>query len=112
MSLRRFDHVELKRRRIASGKKPELLALIIERTKEAYIAYETGRTVPPTPVVLALCDELDCSPDDLLRPVDDGAEREAAARLRAASRRAQGLPDFVEDPAALDDAAELLRRHA
>jgi hypothetical protein len=95
----------------ASGKPYELISLEIDRTKETLIAYLMGRIVPPVPVVLALCDSLGCHPEDLLRPVEpDPATVIANARRR--SRRAQGLPEKVTDPAALDEAAHLFRRRA
>jgi DNA-binding XRE family transcriptional regulator len=105
-----FDRHELKRLRVATGKKPELIALELGITKEAYVAYETGRAVPPTNRILALCDLFDCSAADLLRPEHSIAA--VAARSRTRSRKAQGLPAKVTDPAALDDAARLLRRQA
>ena len=107
----RFDNLALKRLRLSSGKKPELLALILGLTKEAYIAYETGRSTPPTNRVFQLCDELGCRPEDLLRPVAEPMAEVVKAAVKKSTRK-QRLPEKVTDPAALDEAAELLRRRA
>ncbi|HEY1444756.1 MAG TPA: helix-turn-helix transcriptional regulator [Acidimicrobiales bacterium] len=101
----RFDHVELKRRRIVSGKKPELIALEIDRTKEAYSSYERGIAIPPMPIALAVCDALGCKLEDLLVPVDDSDDVRAAM---IAGRAAQGLPTELPDDQ-VEAAAELLR---
>jgi transcriptional regulator with XRE-family HTH domain len=66
----RLDGVELKRRRLLSGKKPELLALSLGITKETYIGYEQERITPTAKRLFALCDELDCRADDVMLPVD------------------------------------------
>jgi transcriptional regulator with XRE-family HTH domain len=102
----RFDPVELKRRRIESGKKPELIALEIDRTKEAYSSYERGIATPPTPVLLAICDALGCEPADLL--VIDHTDDDAARADMIAGRAAQGLPTELPDDE-VETAAELLR---
>jgi hypothetical protein len=107
-----FDRAELKRRRIASGKPLELVALEIGRTKEAVVGYESGKLMPPVPVVMALCESIGCQPGDLLRPIVEPDTAAIITNARKRSRRAQGLPEKVEDPAALDEAAELLRRQA
>lgn len=107
----RFDNVALKRRRLESGKKPELIALDLDITKEAYIAYETGRSVPPTARVLALADEFGCEPGDLYAEVEDDLPGRAR-RSAFAEARAQGLPEQIEDPVALEEGAELLRQPA
>jgi transcriptional regulator with XRE-family HTH domain len=105
----RFDHVELKRRRIESGKKPELIALEIDRTKEAYSAYERGIATPPTAVLLAICDLLGCEPSDLL--VADTSDDEQVYQAMVDSRAEQGLPTALPDDQ-VDAAAELLRLHS
>ena len=101
-----FDGAELRRRRLALGLKREHVAIATNRTAESITSWELGRQVPPTPVVMALCHVLDCEPADLFR-VDDDLDQIAEAH-RVASRRAQGLPDTITDPGALDAAAELL----
>ena len=88
MARYRFNSETLKRLRVASGKKPKAIALGIDRAKEAYIAYERGVAVPPTPVMLALCDLLGCEPADLVDAVDDDELHTAMVKSRAA----QGLP--------------------
>ena len=66
----------------------------------------------PTARLLAICEVLNCRPEDLLKAERTGPITEAARRASAHSRQAQGLPPQVEDPSALDEAAELLRRRA
>jgi transcriptional regulator with XRE-family HTH domain len=102
----RFDPAELKRRRIESGKKLELVALEVGRTKEAVSAYERGLAVPPTPILFALADALGCEPADLLVP--DDSDDEAIRAAMVASRIAQGLPVELPDDG-VETAAELLR---
>jgi transcriptional regulator with XRE-family HTH domain len=104
----RFDHAELRRRRKAAGKTGEGMALAVHRTFPTYYAYEHGTRVPPTHVLALICAELGCEPNDLLVPMDDDLA-EVADALGIRSRRAQGLPDTVTDPAVLDEVADLLR---
>lgn len=104
----RFDPSALRRLIDASEKPDELIAYLIGKTVATLYGYKSGRIVPPTEVVGDLCAVLECRPEDLLTEVDELTE--AADRLRLRTRRAQGLPDTVEDPAALDEAADLLRR--
>ncbi len=106
----RFDRSELKTRIDASGKPLEQIALDIKRTKEAVVAYLTGKVIPPTGVVMALCDSIGCRPEDLLRPVPEPDPAAIITEARKRSRKAQGLSEKITDPAALDEAAELLRR--
>ena len=107
----RFDGPALKRRIRASGKPPELIALQIGRTKESLLSYMAGRSAPSTAIAMALAAELGCSMEDLFTPVVDDLPKVVRAAVKKSTRN-QRLPEKVTDPAALDEAAELLRRQA
>jgi transcriptional regulator with XRE-family HTH domain len=109
MSQYRFDHRKVKAARLATGLKREHAAVATNRTKELIASVECGRVAPTMPVILKLCDLYGIEPADLLVEVDGEDEAvDAVRRLRVESRRAQGLPDAVEDAAALTDGAEIL----
>jgi transcriptional regulator with XRE-family HTH domain len=67
----RFDRDEYRRRRKAAGLRPEQIALAVGRTTGAVTNYELGRAIPPLRVLAQLCELLDCTPNDLLRSVDE-----------------------------------------
>jgi transcriptional regulator with XRE-family HTH domain len=104
----RFDGPGLKRRIRASGKPHELIALKVGRRAGTLLGYESGRIAPSLDIARALAAELGCPMEDLFTPAVDDLPK-VAARARVKSRKAQGLPSKVTDPAALDEAAELLR---
>jgi DNA-binding XRE family transcriptional regulator len=106
----RFDGGALKRLIRASGKPAEQVALDVGRTKESLVAYMSGKVTPSLGVVTSLAAALGC-PVEALFIVEDDLPA-VADRARAASRKQQGLPAKVRDRAALDEAAQLLRRHA
>lgn len=60
-----FDGTELRRRRIAAGQSAAYLAARVGRSVDAIWFYERGEVDPPTSILLAICDELGCSPSDL-----------------------------------------------
>jgi DNA-binding XRE family transcriptional regulator len=104
----RFDHKAAKAARIRAGLKPEHVALATDKTKETILGWESGKFLPPMATLLAMCDLYGVEPADLYVAVEHDGEGEAVRRLRIESRRAQGLPDQVTDPAALDDGAAIL----
>jgi transcriptional regulator with XRE-family HTH domain len=68
-----FDPDEFHRRRLAADLPQEYLALAVGRTAASVADYERGRTAPPIPVLWKLCEVLGCTPNDLVRPVDEPA---------------------------------------
>jgi transcriptional regulator with XRE-family HTH domain len=94
----------------ASGIKLEQIALDLDVTKEAVVAYLSGRAKPPVERLLVLCQILNLSVEDVFVPVDHVAQ--VAVRSGRRSRRDQGLPEKVTDGATLDEVAELLSRQA
>jgi hypothetical protein len=106
--LYRFDHQKLRDLVDESGQPLELLALKVGRTRPAIESYLRGRSVPPAPVVAALCDVLGCQPEDLLVVVPDAEHDALVHDAMIASRTAQGLPTTLPDDQ-VEAAAELLR---
>jgi transcriptional regulator with XRE-family HTH domain len=110
LSVYRFDPEALKRLRLGAGLKREQLALDLDVTKEAVTAWETGRTIPRSRTLLRLAERLGTEPAALLAVDSDALPvSEQAREASFAARRAQGLPDLIEDAAALDEGAQLLR---
>ena len=106
-----FDPQALRALCRASGLKLEAIALGAGRgSKETLQSWLAGRTAPNSVALGKLCQVLACSPQDLVRPIDRVAE--VAERHAVRSRRRQGLPAKVTDPAALDDGAKLLKPRA
>jgi transcriptional regulator with XRE-family HTH domain len=103
----RFDNRALKTRRADAGMRPAQVAASLGVAKDAYYRWETGRGLPPVDLLGRLCAELDCELGDLLVAIDPPAV--VAHRHVARSRREQGLPERVQDEAALDATAALLR---
>jgi len=93
----RFNHEKLRQLVEASGEPLELTALKVGRSRPALESYLRGRSVPPAPVVAALCDVLGCQPEDLLVAVPDAEHDALVHDAMMASRTA---------------AAELLRLHS
>jgi transcriptional regulator with XRE-family HTH domain len=104
-----FNHEAAKRYRIAAGFKPEHIALATGRTTGAVFAWERGRMQPRLDVLLRLAELYGCELDDLIIKDNDGERMDAIRAACEASRRAQGLPPGIEDPAAVAELAELLR---
>lgn len=67
--MRAFDGALLRSRRLATGKRIELVALEVGRSVESIRAYESGRAAPPIVVATALADSLDTDLDALLTEV-------------------------------------------
>ena len=103
----RFDYKALQEMRQAHGLRAELVAIATGATNQAVISWENGRAIPKTASLIALCVFFECSPNDLLVHVADEMPK-LAEDHRKKSRRAQGLADRSQ-PAALDDAAEILK---
>jgi DNA-binding Xre family transcriptional regulator len=60
-----FDGAELRRRRLDARITPTVLGALVGRSADTIHGYESGRTDPPTSILLAICDELKCTPSDL-----------------------------------------------
>lgn len=63
---RSFSGRRLRDARIAAGKRPERLALDVDRSVYSINEYETERVTPPLSVALKLAAALGCALDDLL----------------------------------------------
>ena len=65
-----FDGAEMRRRRQRKKLSTAQLAVGIDRCAEAVSGYELGLRDPPLRVLVAICRELGCRPNDLvLMPV-------------------------------------------
>ena len=63
---RHFSGQRLRETRKAAGVSVEQLALTIGRTAYSIHEYQRGRVTPPTSIMAAIADALDCKVDDLL----------------------------------------------
>jgi transcriptional regulator with XRE-family HTH domain len=71
----RFDSEAFCRLCADRGITTRAIALAIGMNIESIRSYRQGRREPSRPVVTVLSQVLDCEPDDLVVPVDDGHER-------------------------------------
>ena len=89
MASRFFDGAEAMRRRVALGLARDHVGHLVGRGTESLVSYELGRNIPPTQVVLDLCDVLGCEPSDLLRPITTTTRRREALAVRPSTRPRQ-----------------------
>jgi transcriptional regulator with XRE-family HTH domain len=104
-----FDYEAAKRYRVAAGFKHEHVALATNRSTGAVFAWESGRMQPRMPIIVRLAELYGVELDDLIVRDDDDERMEIIRAACVASRRAQGLPDQIDDDE-LADAAALLSR--
>jgi transcriptional regulator with XRE-family HTH domain len=109
LALYRFSPEAAKQARIDAGFKIAHIALAFDRVSETVRSWELGRVEPSPAVIYGMADLYGVDPAELLVAVEQEG-LDPATRLRIESRRAMGLPDQVEDPVALDEAAELLKQ--
>jgi transcriptional regulator with XRE-family HTH domain len=110
--LTRFDYETSRQLREAAGLSREEVALAVGRSNQTIAAWETGRTRPPIPQVRGLCEVYGCDESALIKAdtVAEQRRKDQVRKSRIASRRAQGLPDGIEDESAIEDAARLLSK--
>jgi transcriptional regulator with XRE-family HTH domain len=60
--MQKFSGKELRRRREMSGKRLELMAVELGRSRDSIASYEAGRRNPPLRVVAELAANLGCEP--------------------------------------------------
>jgi transcriptional regulator with XRE-family HTH domain len=69
----RLDGAELRRRRLAKGLRPAVLAVAVDRTEACIRQYELDQSNPPLSILSELCNLLDCEPSDLLVAVEQAS---------------------------------------